>query len=168
MNDDTTTTTLHAPESDLFEESIPEIEEPSPPPTRIKKEKKKREVSPEQRERLLANLKRGRETAARNRKLRATAKAKVKAKLKVQQDQILGGAALFTNSDIVTRINKLEELLVQWKTPVSEPEPEPAKPEPEPEPEPKPKPKLAPEPEPEPKPVAAPLHRLSNFTLPVW
>ena len=141
-------------ENDLFETTS--VQDLAPQPK--KKTKAKREISKEQRQRLLDNLKRGRETASRNRKMRAEAKKKVKAKLKDEQDKILNGDNLFTNGDIVNRLNTIETLLSNLKTQTRTiTKPEPSKPEPKVE---------------EPKPIAEAmipeLQPLSNFQLPEW
>ena len=74
-------------EDDLFVTTSVQNEAPQSE----KKTKSKRKMSLKERERLLSNLKRGRETAARNRKLRAEAKKKVKAKLRDEEDNLLHG-----------------------------------------------------------------------------
>ena len=109
-------------EDDLFVTTSVQNEAPQSE----KKTKSKRKMSLKERERLLSNLKRGRETAARNRKLRAEAKKKNKAKLRDEENNLLHGNKLVTNSDIVNRLNTIETLLSNLKQPqnVVEPAPE--------------------------------------------
>jgi hypothetical protein len=70
-----------------------------------KKKKKKRVLTPEQRERLLANLKRGRETASRNRRIRAEAKAKQ------GRNRVTEPTSLAKPDNVYTRLSRMESLL---------------------------------------------------------
>jgi len=61
------------------------IEEPEPEPVKEKPKRKKREMTPERKAILLENLRRGRETASKNRKKKALAR---KIKKQEQDDEI--------------------------------------------------------------------------------
>ena len=147
-------------EDDLFVTTSVQNEAPQSE----KKTKSKRKMSLKERERLLSNLKRGRETAARNRKLRAEAKKKVKAKLRDEEDNLLHGNKLVTNSDIVNRLNTIETLLSNLNQtrvePVVEREPEPTPSKVEDT--------VKSEPDPIVETIIPELQPLSNFNLPEW
>lgn len=75
---------------DLPEE---EPEEPEPPKPKPKKKRKKRVLTEEERERMLDNLRRGRETSRKNRQKRAEAKKALSRKAKENIDKIVKGKA---------------------------------------------------------------------------
>ena len=105
-------------------EPEPVADEPSKLPA--KKPRKKRQMTPEQKLKAIENLKKGRETAAANRKRKAELKRIERMEQRKAEDEKI--EAYKKKKETLKKIEK-------------EPEPEPA-PEPEPEkPKPKPKPK---------------------------
>jgi hypothetical protein len=141
------------------------VEEVAPPP-KTKPVRKKRVLTEEERERLRENLKKGRETALRNRQKRALANKIEREEMEKQRDQKIAKHIL----GVVPEKEKIEEIKEEIKTLKSEgghgeeikvlksqiklltdvlqgvidktnskPKKEEPKPEPEPEPEPEPK-----------------------------
>ena len=109
----------------------------------VKKKKKtrKREYTPEQRERMLANLKKGREASLKKRRAKKELKKEIKQNnRKVANDYV--NEKLASEDRLLSKIDRLEQMINS----MNKPKPEPvAKPAPVPKPAPAPKP---PKPEP--------------------
>tara|TARA_R110002110_G_scaffold240506_1_gene456723 strand:- start:420 stop:989 length:570 start_codon:yes stop_codon:yes gene_type:complete len=114
----------------------------------VKKKKKtrKREYTPEQRERMLANLKKGREASLKKRRAKKELKKEIKQNnRKVANDYV--NEKLASEDRLLSKIDRLEQMINS----MNKPKPAPASvPKPAPAPKPKPAPKPAPVPKPEP------------------
>ena len=113
----------------------------------VKKKKKtrKREYTPEQRERMLANLKKGREASLKKRRAKKELKKEIKQNnRKVANDYV--NEKLASEDRLLSKIDRLEQMI---NTMNKRPKPEPvAKPVPIIKPKPAPKPAPVPKPEP--------------------
>jgi len=83
--------------------------------TQVTKPKKKRQMSEEQRQRLLENLKRGRETAMRNRKRRAEAKRLEKQNKVEKIEKMLTEQKPNNNCDLKDEIQQLKLEIAELK-----------------------------------------------------
>jgi len=106
----------------------------------VKKKKKtrKREYTPEQRERMLANLKKGREASLKKRRAKKELKKEIKLNnRKVANDYV--NEKLASEDRLLSKIDRLEQMInTMNKRPKPDPVPKPA---PAPKPAPKPEPK---------------------------
>tara|TARA_R110000764_G_scaffold63414_1_gene134178 strand:+ start:583 stop:1155 length:573 start_codon:yes stop_codon:yes gene_type:complete len=144
-------------ENEIFEvekttEESPPMDAPETPevvaPVK-KKRTRKRTYTPEQREKMLANLKKGREASLKKRQAKKELKKEIKQnQKKVANDYV--NEKLASEGRLLSKIDRLEAMIMKMNTPKPTPAPT-AKPTPAPAPKPKPAPAPKPKPAPAPK-----------------
>jgi len=166
--------------SEIFE-SIKKAESAAKPPKEAKTKRGPKELTEEQKERLRAQLKKGRETSLANRKALAVEREKLlkeaetdKLGVRVKRERAKLGLEPPANTEMLAllrRMTEYEETLKTMKSKPSgvvppEPTPEPPKPEPsKPEPS-KPEPSKPEPPKPEPpKPVEKPVDPIKLYKM---
>ena len=143
--------------SEIFE-SIKKAESAAKPPKEAKTKRGPKELTEEQKERLRAQLKKGRETSLANRKALAVEREKLlkeaetdKLGVRVKRERAKLGLEPPANTEMLALLRRMTEYEETLKTMKSKPpEPTPEAPKPEPRPEPKPEPPKPEPPKPEP------------------